>query len=89
MSTPQWFAQFEREETKRMERIENIRGEQLKRRDTRDMLFDPTIRAALSHFDDLAPTKRELLIALLELVRAFGAQEGVREVREAIAVNSI
>jgi hypothetical protein len=27
MSTPQWFAEFEREEAKRMERIENLRAE--------------------------------------------------------------
>ncbi len=42
MSTPQWFAEFERQEALRQERIDNIKGEQERRTSKKyvDIVFD-------------------------------------------------
>ncbi len=84
MSTPQWFAQFEREEAMRQDRLDDIRARQRKQ-DEANLFAHPTIIDGLARFDDLPATKRELLVALLEFAQSFGARQGVRAVRAVMA----
>ncbi len=46
MSTPQWFAEFERDEARRQDRLDQIRAD-MKERDT--LALRPTLSAAQQH----------------------------------------